>query len=130
LITPSAAPTSTVSATLDGAGNLLIADMSGVDNAFRISSAGGTLLIEERNQQFLSAPSGWSLSPQRKSISHPLATFSGRIVVDGGANTAVGDKLAVVGDGNVSTARYTPSGVTSGSGSIVLSDASASFTVP
>lgn len=130
LIALPTAPTPTVSATLDGAGNLLIADIGGVDNAFRISAVGGTLVIEERNQQFVSAPSGWFLSPQRKSISRPLATFSGRIVVDGGANTAVGDTLALVGDGNISTARYTPSGVTSGSGSVVLSDASASFTVP
>lgn len=81
----------TISAVLDGQGNLVIEDTDGVgkDNRFSIKvDASGQLVVSDEQEIFISAPSGWTLTlPERTSIHRTASTFSGMIIVQGRGGT-------------------------------------------
>ncbi len=71
--------TSTLSAfvSLSGILSVMDEDPVGKNNRLSISVTGGTLVIADVNEEFGSAPDGWVLSTDSKSLSRPLASFSG-----------------------------------------------------
>lgn len=87
----------TISAAVDGQGNLVIedTDSTGKDNRFTIKiDAGGQLIVSDEQEIFISAPSGWALTlPERTSIHRTASTFAGTISVfgKGGADKLVLD---------------------------------------
>jgi len=73
-------------------GNVTIADTSADDNVLSLSVSGANLVIADAHEKFYAAPPGWSLASNGKSISRPLAGFSGNIAL----NTAGGnDRLTL-----------------------------------
>lgn len=88
-------PVGTISATLDGSGNLTVADtfVTGKNNLFTaLKDGSGNLVISDANETFVSAPAGWTLSPDGKSISILASSFTGSITVNAAAGN---DNLAV-----------------------------------
>jgi len=87
----------TISAVLDGQGNLVIVDTDGIgkDNRFTIKiDASGQLVVSDEQEIFISAPSGWTLTlPERTSIHCAASAFAGTIMVrgNGGADQLVLD---------------------------------------
>lgn len=108
-----------ITPSLDGAGNLIVADTSntGKDNRFSLSFVSDKIVIASANEPFADAPVGWTLASDRKSISRPIAGWTGSITFDAAAGN---DTLAVVGNGGTS-ASYTPSAATTGSGGVLVS---------
>ncbi len=144
-------PPGTLNATLDGSGNLIVTDVGDVDNNITIQIVGSDLVISDTAEEFQSAPMGWTLSGDRKSISILASAFSKSITVNtmGGSDvvlvnfsggdpipdgnifynggTGLSDALRIVGSGLSS--KYTPDAVTAGSGTIeVLSQGTVTFT--
>ncbi len=76
----------TVSATLDGSGNLNITDTDGTgkSNQITLSISSGEYVLADPNEQFTSAPAGWTLAGDGKSISIPTVDFDGSITINGG----------------------------------------------
>ncbi len=123
-----------ISATIDDAGNLIIADdeISPNNNQLSVSSDGSYLIFSDPLVPFLAAPTPESfLSNDGKSLSVPLAEVFGNIIVNAGGgddtltidlgdgtthlsneilynggsqNSLTGDVLAVTGGGNIDTA--------------------------
>ncbi|MGV3605399.1 MAG: dockerin type I domain-containing protein [Planctomycetaceae bacterium] len=81
----------TISAVIDGQGNLVIEDTDsiGKDNRFSIKvDASGQLVVSDEQEIFISAPSGWTLTlPERTSIHRAASTFSGMVTVKGHGGT-------------------------------------------
>lgn len=77
--------TGTLTATLDGSGNLTVADVdaTGKNNQLSLSIVGTDLVIADANEQFQSAPTGWALAADRKSIKRPVSGFTGSITING-----------------------------------------------
>ncbi len=76
----------TISASLDGAGNLSLLDVDaiGKDNQLTIKRDGsGRLVVSDTNEMFVAAPSDWTLSQDRRSISILASAFAGTIFVNG-----------------------------------------------
>jgi len=73
-----APPAATLTATVDGSGNLVITDVDGVgkNNQISVSVVGGNLVITDTAEQFQSAPAGGSLSNGNKTLTIPLANPS------------------------------------------------------
>jgi hypothetical protein len=86
-------PPAGLSASLDGAGNLTIADSAIVaqDNqlTIRLVNGGGDLEITDANEPFLAAPSGGTLSNGDKTLTVPMDLLTAQIIVDarGGNDT-------------------------------------------
>ena len=76
--------TNTLSAAVNPHGYLLIADIDAVgkNNNLTISVASGNLVIADLNEEFESAPAGWTLSANSKSLSHPVASFRSVISIN------------------------------------------------
>ena len=75
--------TGSLSATMSG-GNLTVTDSSGVVNQLSISVSGGNYVVADTTEKFSSAPAGWTLAGDGKSISIPTGSFSGSITINGG----------------------------------------------
>ncbi|MFO0885668.1 MAG: hypothetical protein U0894_16025 [Pirellulales bacterium] len=146
--------TGSISATVDGSGNLTIldTDSAGKNNQFTIKKDGsGNLVISDANEQFVSAPSGWTLAPDGKSINILASSFAGTVTVNGAEGTdtlsvdysggllptinydggnpiaAPGDGLIVKGSGT-QTASYMPDATVKGNGVVTTSAGTINFT--
>lgn len=83
----------TLTASVTG-GNLTVtdSDSTGKANNFVLKIAGGNLSLSDATEQFQSAPVGWTLSGDAKSISIPVGNFSGSITINGAGG---GDLLTI-----------------------------------
>jgi ELWxxDGT repeat protein len=131
----------TLSATLDGNGNLAVSDDSllGIDNSLSITRNGSNLVLSNQVEPFVILPSGWTRSTDGKSISTPISSFPGSITVNGnGGNDTLtvdlsggpipnaitfnggsptsdsGDRLILTGEGTYSTVTHRPTGISDG----------------
>ena len=136
-----APPTPAVSATFDGSGNLVIADVAsgGKLNQFIIGRTAGNVVVTAANDKFLAAPAGGVLSNGDSTLTIPAASIAGsQIIVNagggydlltvdlgiplgktvtysgGGPTTSPVDKLLVRG-GNFATATLNHTNATDGS---------------
>jgi hypothetical protein len=144
------APSGTLSAVLD-AGTLTIADSDsvGVPNALTVSRVGEDLVITEGYEQFSAAPAGGTLSGNNRTLTIPLASITGSLVInlgggddvltvdfaggnpipaggltfDGGAGD---DLLRVLGSGTQNVT-YTPSSTTFGDGAVAVDGRTIAF---
>ena len=74
--------TATLSASLLGE-DLIIGDTgAAINNDLTISLSGSNIVVSDANEEFVAAPVDWTLSPDSKSLSRPLAGFTGAIVID------------------------------------------------
>ncbi len=75
-------------------GTLVVADSdpSGEANQLTVIRNGADLIISDVNQQFISAPDGGTLSPDRRSLTLPLALITGSLAIDSGS----GDDLLTI----------------------------------
>jgi hypothetical protein len=89
-----AAPAS-LSAVLDGDGNLIVvdSDATGKDNRLTVRLSGADLVISDAGERFSSAPDGGSLSDGDRTLTIPLALVTGSLVIDlaGGEDTLTVD---------------------------------------
>ncbi|MFO0880922.1 MAG: autotransporter-associated beta strand repeat-containing protein [Gemmataceae bacterium] len=138
------ASTGTLIATVNGFGNLTLTDSADVANTLEIEIVAGDLVLSDSTEQFASAPAGWTLAPDGKSISILASSFTGTITINGqggddtlevdfsGGNPLSGgltfnggtvgnDALRIEGSGLIST--YTPSATTPGNGQIAVTGA-------
>jgi len=83
--------TGTLSASISS-GILTVTDIGNKANTLSISIVGGNLVIADTTEQFLSAPSGWTLAGDGKSIFTPVGSFTGSIIL----NTSGGDDSLTV----------------------------------
>lgn len=77
----------TMTAVIDGGGNLVVTDAAGVNNRFRVRINGGNIEVSDEFQGFAAAPAPpWTLSADGRTISIGAAAFVGgiRFVGDGG----------------------------------------------
>ena len=143
-----------LTAALDGSGNLVITDAAGgQDNKLTAIVSGTNVVITDAAEQFASAVPGATLSNGNKTITIPVASitgpqiifntaggndllavdisggaFSKAIVYNGGAPAiAPGDGLIVRSNGT-GTATYTPSATTAGDGVVTTSGGTITFT--
>jgi len=89
-------PPPSLSATVDaGTGEVTVEDIGagGRDNQLTITIAAGLLVISDVNEQFVSAPAGWTLSADGTSISRPASEFAGALTV----NAAGGNDIVTAG---------------------------------
>jgi hypothetical protein len=83
----------TMTAVIDGGGNLVVTDTSGQNNRFRVRINGGNIEVSDEFQGFAAAPAPpWTLSADGKTISIGAAAFVGGIRFVG----AGGDDLLTV----------------------------------
>ncbi|MFO0880915.1 MAG: hypothetical protein U0840_26620 [Gemmataceae bacterium] len=77
----------TLTATVDGSGNLTVTDVEpgGKHNVLKLERGlvglVDSIILSDANERFASAPAGWTLSADRRSISTP-ATFTGTMTID------------------------------------------------
>jgi len=149
-----AAPTTTLIPTLaDGTLTIADSDPSGADHQMTVMLAGTNLVISDATQQFSAAPAGGTISSDNRTLTIPLASITGSLVIDlgggddaltvdfsggnplpggglffdgGEQRTADGDKLFVTGGNTFATAVYDATGV--GSGTLNLDGAVIRFT--
>lgn len=90
-------PDGTLSATFDGAGNLVIADQSaaGIDNVMSVAVVGSDVQVTSTVEKFYAAPPGGALLNGGLGMSFPLALLTGSLVLEGQAGN---DQFLVVGD--------------------------------
>ena len=140
-------PPSSLVATIDGSNNLTVRDVdaTGKNNLITISVIGGNYVVTDENEMFQSAPLGWTLSDDRRSIRTPVATFNRSITIVGSGgndtltvdlssgdaiplgglffngdapNASPGDKVVIIG-GVQGTTTYNYAGA--GGGSVAMS---------
>ncbi len=81
-------------ATLDGSGNLSVTDSDPVGraNALSVSRSGSNLIITDLAEQFSAVPAGGSLSNGNKTLTIPLASVTGKLIL----NTGLGNDVVTV----------------------------------
>ncbi len=95
----------TLAPTLDGSGNLTIADTANVNNSLTVSADGaGNFVITDASQQFQSAPSGGTLSNNNQTLTLPQASVTGHLIF----NTAGGTDTLTVNFGGTGGFFTTP----------------------
>lgn len=107
----------TITATVDGSGTLSLLDVDaiGKDNQLTIKRDGsGHVVVSDANEMFIAAPTGWTLSQDRRSVSILASAFTGTISVNGagGSDTltldsSIGGVPATSFDGGVPGAANT-----------------------
>ncbi|MBY0514053.1 MAG: hypothetical protein K2P78_09105, partial [Gemmataceae bacterium] len=85
-----------LTAALDGAGNLVITDSTGVANNLTVSVGGSSLVITDAAEQFQAAPAGGTLSNGNKTLTIPFSSIAGSQVIfnTGGGNDTLTESFA------------------------------------
>ena len=114
--------TGLLNAQVDALGNLTVSDVdiAGKNNQLSVSISGSNLVIADAKEEFLAAPNGWTLSADSRSLSRPMADFTGSITINaaGGADHLAVDYTAglfanpIVYDGGADANTVTISGGT------------------
>ncbi len=81
----------TIQATL-ASGNLTLLDTVGRDNIQMVSRSGSDLVITDESRRFISAPSGGTLSNSDRTLTIPLSSITGSLIVQGAGGN---DKLTI-----------------------------------
>lgn len=71
------APTGTLTAAIDGYGELVISDIAAKNNQLSVSTAGGNLIVSDGTEKFAAAPVGGTLSNGGRTLTILLAAVKG-----------------------------------------------------